>query len=409
MTGRVRALLAGLVGAIAIVGLLVSVLGIWAHRVVFDSGRVGDAVGDALAEPEVTAALAHQLTVEVFRAVDLGGRLTALVPDDLDPLVPALVGGAQAAVENSLEDALADERTRDTVVTLVEASHARLMRVLQGDGLGDGITVNDDEVRVDLLPLVGLGLRSVQDLGYLDGVELPNLEVGGDPAAELAELEEALGRDLPDDLGQLTVFRGRAVEQAGEAVTTAQRLLVTVKRAIVLVVLVTLAAFATTLALARRRGRAILVLALSSIAVLLVARSAVRLVESRAPLAVTDPGARAAVGATVSSLVSGLVLLLTLATVVFLATAIVAFLRGDHPAAVRLRSRAGSAGGGLVALARDHRDTVSIGAFGLAVVVIAVGGLGWPQFVVALVVASVGVWASIPGPSGSELVEADRS
>jgi hypothetical protein len=394
MNRRVRSGLAALMGVLAVVGLLTSVFAVWAQAVIFDSSAVGDAVEDALAEPEVTAALAAELTDQTIEAVDLERRIDDLLPEDLSPLAPALVGGVRTAIDDRLEDVLAAESTRALVVRVAEGSHARLMRVLDGDGVADGVTVSDDEVQVNLLPLVGLGLREVQDLGYLGDVEVPVLAADGDPEEQIAALERSFGRDLPVDFGQLTVYRGEAVAKAGETVATARRALLLAKRALAVVIVVTLASYAATMVLAVRRARTVLVLSLASVAVLLVARALTRAVLQEAPVVAVSPGARAAIAATLTSLASGLFTILTLAIVTGVAVAAVAFLRSDAAVAVRLRGRAGSAGSGVWAALRAERDVVGFVAGVLAVAVLVVGGIGHAQILVALLFAIVAVWSS---------------
>lgn len=408
MNRRIRTGLAVLTGVLAVVGLLTSVFALWARAVIFDSSEVGDAVDRALAEPEVTAALAAELTDRTIEAVDLERRIDALLPADLSSLAPALVGGVRTAVDDRLEGLLAAESTRALLVQVAEGGHARLMRVLDGDGVADGITVADDEVRVNLLPLIGLGLREVQDLGYLDGVEVPILTADGDPDEQIASLEQLVGRDLASDFGQLTVYRDDAVARAGETVETARRLLQLAKRALAVVLVVTVAAYTATVMLARRRARAVLVLALASVAVLVVARALARAVLAEAPVVAVDPGARAAIAATLGSLASGLFTLLALAIVVGIAVAVVAFLRSDAAIAVRLRGRAGDARGGMWAAMRTHRDVVALVSGAFAVGVLAVGGIGRAQVVVALLFAVVTVcasWAPQPPTSAQGSVE----
>jgi hypothetical protein len=394
MNRRLRSGLAALAGVLAVVGLLTSVFALWAQAVIFDSSQVGDAVEAAMAEPEVTAALAAELTDRTIEAVDLERRIDDLLPDDLSPLAPALVGGVRTAIDDRLEDVLAAESTRALVVRVAEGSHARLMRVLDGDGVADGVTVSDDAVQVNLLPLVGLGLREVQDLGYLGDVEVPELTADGDPEEQIAALERSFGRDLPVDFGQLTVYRDEAVAKAGETVETARRMLQLAKRALAVVLVVTLAAYTATVMLAVRRARTVLVLALASVAVLLIARALTRAVLQEAPVVAVNPGARAAIAATLSSLASGLFTILTLAIVTGVAVAAVAFLRSDAAVAVRLRGRAGSAGSGVWAALRAERDVVGLVAGVLAVAVLVVGGIGRAQILVALLFAIVAVWSS---------------
>lgn len=399
MNRRLRTGLAVLVGVMAVVGLLTSVFALWARAVIFDSSKVGDAVEAAMAEPEVTAALAAEITDRTIEAVDLERRIDDLLPENLSPLGPALVGGVRTAVDDRLEDVLATESTRTFVAQVAERGHARLMRVLEGEGIADGVTVEDDEVRVNLLPLVGLGLREVQEFGYLGDVEVPELAIGGDPAEQIAALERSFGRDLPVDFGQLTVYRDEAVAKAGETVETARRMLQLAKRALAVVLVVTLASYTATVLLAVRRARAVLVLALCSVAVLVVARALTRAVLEEAPVVALNPGARAAISATLTSLASGLFTILTLAIVTGVAVAAVAFLRSDASIAVRLRDRAGTARSGVWAALRTHHDAVAFAAGVLAVGVLVVGGIGRAQIVVALLFAIVAVWGSWPTAS----------
>lgn len=398
--GRLRSVGAVLVGTVAVLGLLVSVLGLWARDVLFDSREVGRAVERTLAEPAVTDALAARITTEVFAAGDVEARVTELAPSGFDRLVPALVGGVRSRVEQRLAQVLATEEVRGVVVTLVEGSHARLMRLLAGDGLVDGISVQDGEVRLNLLPLVGIGLREVQELGFLGALEVPDLSVDGDPQVQIAELEAMLGRDLRDDFGQLTVFRSEALTEAGASVETAQRLIVLAKRALVAVIALTVVAFLGSTFLARRRRRTILVLASISVGVMFIARALVRKVVEEAPVIALDPAARTAIATMLESLTERLLVLVTLTIVFAAAVALVAFVRSDHPWAVRLRGSASTRGSGLLALAARNRDATAFVAFALAVAVITFGGIGWLQFVVAVAIATVGAWA-LWGPDRS--------
>ena len=65
--GRIaRSILAVLFGVIGVIGVLASVIGVWAHRTVFDSEKVASAVDEALLNPEVNEALATFLTDQVI-------------------------------------------------------------------------------------------------------------------------------------------------------------------------------------------------------------------------------------------------------------------------------------------------------------------------------------------------------
>ena len=70
-------------GVLAIVVLIPTTIAVWAQATVFDSEKVASIVGDALAEPEVSAALADYVAEQVFAAVDVEAVVSEVLPDQL--------------------------------------------------------------------------------------------------------------------------------------------------------------------------------------------------------------------------------------------------------------------------------------------------------------------------------------
>jgi hypothetical protein len=317
---RVRSVIASVLGVLAVIVLVVGVVAVWAQATVLRGERVAELVNDAIDEPEVQAALAAYLADEAQRAVNLETRLKDLLPSQLDRLAPPLAAGANAAVERVLENVLANPATHDAITTLVERAHARAMRLLEGDGIADGVNVANGEVSINLLPLVAQGLTALQSIGLLDDVVVPDLKAGGDPEQQAAELSAAIGRDLPAGFAQLVVYQSERVEDAQEAVQTAQRLLVLAKRALWLIVILTVVLIAATILVAPRRLRAVLVLALGTAAAMVLVRSVVREVVSGAGDIVLQPGAKAAMRAIIGGAgtwlmrLAGVILLISLVT-----------------------------------------------------------------------------------------------
>ena len=89
----VRTVLAGIVGVIAVVALLLSVIGFWACDTIFDESEVAGAVESALDEPGVTDALAVRLT----DTRDVGGR------SRVDPQQRAATSAATPDADDSSE------------------------------------------------------------------------------------------------------------------------------------------------------------------------------------------------------------------------------------------------------------------------------------------------------------------
>jgi hypothetical protein len=325
-------------------------------------------VGDALAEPEVEQALAEKVTEQVFAAVDVDALLSNLLPSTLDRLAPVMGAGLQEAVDRGLTQLFERPEIQELVTNLVRRAHAGVMRLLQGDGLVDGIAVVDGAVTLNLLPLVDRGLTRLQSFGLLSDVEVPELTADGDPQQQIADLEAALGRDLPDDFGQLVVYRSDRLADAQATVENAQRLLVVAKRALVVLLIATVFLIALTIVLARERWRAAMLLGLGAVVAMVVARTAVRRVRDDAPELVERPGAKAALGSILDGAASGLLRIFGIILLVGAVVALIAFFRRH----------------------RQRRDVVLIGAVLAGVIV--VGLLGFSIWALLIgILAGVGV------------------
>ena len=321
--GNVRGAIAIVLGALAIVALIATTVAVWARAIVFDSDKVADIVGDALAEPEVEAALADYVTEQVFSAVDVDAVVSEVLPDDLDRLEPVIVAGVQTAVDRGVTRALASPEVQEIITRIVERAHSRAMDLLQGDGLSGAISSVDGEVTVNLLPLIGRGLTRLQELGLFDDLEIPDLSADGDPDEQIADLEQATGRDLPDDFGQLVVYQSDQLAERQASLESAQQTVALAKRAVWVLVMLTTVLLVATVLVARNRWRAALWLGLGGIVAMVITRSVVHRVVEEAPEIAAEPGGRAAISAIVDGASTSL---LRLAAVILIVAAAVAAL-----------------------------------------------------------------------------------
>jgi hypothetical protein len=328
--GWLRGVAAGVVGVLAVVLLLVSAIAVWARVTLFDSDKIAALAGDALAEPEVTEALANRVTQEVFAAVDVETLLDDVLPNSLDRLAPVMTGGLQAAVDRGLTEAFENPEVQDLIIDLVRRAHSAAMRLLEGDGLVDGITVVDGAVTLNLLPLLDRGLTRLQSFGLLSDVELPDLTADGDPQQQIADLESALGRDLPEDFGQLVVYQSDRLSDAQASVESAQRTLVLAKRALWVLLIAAAALIALTIIIARNRWRAAMLLGLGTVAAIVIARTGVRRVRDDAPELVERPGGKAALAAMLDGAASGLLRTFGLVLLTGAVVALIAFFVRDR-------------------------------------------------------------------------------
>jgi hypothetical protein len=310
-----RTVIAGLLGVVAVIGLVASTAAVWAHETVFDEGPVTGAFDEALMRPVVTAELGSFVARETMAAIDLGSRMEARLPRNLTPLIPPIVGGVTAELERRVTATLRTDEARTIVLTVVGQGHASLLRLLDGDGLLDGVTLTDDRIVVDALPLIELGLAALADLGVVPDITVAPL-AEGNPSARIDRLEASLDRVLPDDFGTLVVYEGGAVASGATAVAAAQDLVALVRRALVALVALTIVVAVASVVAARGRARALLVLSSATCLAFVVARLLLAEVVATAPSLAKGEGARSAVDAVLSSLTSGLAASLIVAAII---------------------------------------------------------------------------------------------
>lgn len=325
---RSRSALALATGVVGVIGVLAGVLAVWANRILFDPNSIGGAVEATLADPEVADALGRYVADELIVVLDTEELVAGRVPEDLAGL---LVGGVRTVIADGVVRLLADEDVRAGISLAAEAGYRGVLRVLEDGRLLDGVTPADGEVRLNLLPLFGRGIETLQANGLLVDADLPDLASLDGPAQQIDALERVIGRPLPDDFGQLLVYSSEDIGDARLALARAQQALVLFRSSVAVIVVATIATLGASLLLAHRRRRAAALLLGGVVVAMGVGRMVVDRVVSDAPTLVLDPGAREAISIVVSSLAAGL---LTLLTTVFLAGAV---MLGAAVATTRLR------------------------------------------------------------------------
>ena len=323
-THRGRSIAAGVLGVLTVLLLAVSIVAVWARATIVDEDRFTDVVAAGLEQPEVQAGLAAYVTEELFSAVDVTAAVNDVVPAALSRLTPTVVAGAEVAVQNVLERALANDDVQELLANLVGRAHNAAMRLLQGDGLVHGVSVDNGEVTLDLLPLLARGVEALQSVGLLEGVTIPDLSTVGNPDEERSQLSAAIGRQLPEGFGQLVVYRSQSLDDAQATVQRAQNVVTIAKRGLWLVILLTVVLLVATIVVAPRRWGAPLILGLGTAAAMSLLRVAARQLVDEAPGLAKRPGARAAMDAMLREASSSL---LRLAGIVLL-VAVVATLVG---------------------------------------------------------------------------------
>jgi hypothetical protein len=320
-----------LFAVLSIIALPIALLTVWSHYLVLNTDGWVSVVGPAARNEAVIEAVSTRLSEQVVEAVDIGSRL--------DEVLPGLGTIIARPIEEALQQFIKERTTTvmrsDEFQTIwVEANrevHSRVVAVLRGEA--QNIEIENGQVTINLLPLVGLVLQSVQDtLSQILGrpIDIPILDLPPDQL--IPALESALGIDLPDDLGLITVD-APAIQTASNAVRLFDAL------AIILPILF-LAFTAAALLLATRRWRMLFILlagwAVGGLLLLIVAG----LVRSAVVSAFAAADVQAAIGAIMDPALRLARVGATLLVVGGIAGCVVLFLTGDTGAARSIRARA---------------------------------------------------------------------
>jgi hypothetical protein len=265
----IRRVGAALLGALTVVLTLATVVGWWATDQVFDSEHVGDLAMHAITDPNTVDAVARGI---VDDALLLLGDL-AEVFDEAD----------RDLVTTELVALLNQPIVAELVHDVVTVAHQGAMAVLFGDDIVPGVRVVGDAVVVNLVPLWTAVVELAVDRG------LPDFLIEGDPAAQVMALESALGWELDDEAGQVVLFRSDAVAEASGWADLAVRLITAIRRGLVVISVLAVAALVGTLALAYRRGRAGLIMAVGLLATVLATTVVLGRIAQGSTSLVADP------------------------------------------------------------------------------------------------------------------------
>jgi hypothetical protein len=398
---RVRRWAALGVVVLATMSVLAAGLGVWVDRTLFDSDRFASAVGRVAEDPAVVQAMGTYLTEHALLLLDAEDRVAELLPGDLSRLAPVLVGALAGAAAQEVEELLASAPAQDLIVALAREAHAAVMALLESDGLfGDGVSIEEGTVTVNLLPLLDDVLRGIQSRGILPArVQVPTLADGGQPSEQVEELANALEVQLPPDFGQVVVYQSDRLAEGQSALANAQRAVALFKRALVLLLVAVVVLVGLALLVSVNRWRTLAQLGLGTALAMVLAVVVVRRVVSAFIDEALHPDAQAVTRSFLGDLTSGLRTLAWVLIAVGVVIAVVGFLAGRSEAARSLRGWAGGAarpadrgegamaGHGLAA----HADAVRVGVLVLAAAALFIGGFTWVTLVVVGLVLAIGL------------------
>lgn len=416
----IRTFVTGALVVVTSMMLVASTVAVWGNRTVFDTDRFMSVIDPALDEPAFYDSLARNISDQVIDVLDLETRvrdrltqldrflaeslveaidardsvvaaLSLIDRPTLADLTPAIVDPLETRVRGGITDFITSEEFQQRLPMLVRRAHEATLALIDEDFAEfPNVYLADGEVRLNLIPIIVEALEPV--LGTLTGI-LPDISLPAVVSAPVAEarqeLAESLAVRLPDDFGQLTVMSDDALSSLQSA---AQK----INRATWLLVIVTAALLAVTVAVAARRRRTVIWLSIGVTVALAVAWWTVARIRNAVIDQIVQPDSRAAVRSLVRETTDSLRTYVVVVLVLSIAAGLAAFV-GAHldeiARAVRwARAQAGDAPTSVNTWVTAHYDALR--AVGFAVAAVAVLVIGIEIVPVVVIGALLGLFLS---------------
>jgi hypothetical protein len=384
---RLRRVSAALLLVVAVLLFTLAVPGVWFRRTFADSDRYVAMVAPLAQDPAVQEYLSRTVTNQVFEALGVEERLDSALAERAPRLV-FLAGPLADAVRGFVQDKVQAIFASGAFATYWEQAnryvHDQLIATLRGEG--DVLVVSHGRVVLSLLPLVNQGLQAVSSVtSELLGrqIELPDLTGVEVPSEAVARIEQALGIDLPDRFGTVTVYDSEELAAVQDSVDLAGRL-------ITLIVVLFFLVAAGALWVSTRRRRTLVQLT-TALAVVLVIERRFAIAAANRVVDAAKPENRDAASAVVDQVLGTLLRFTGWLLVLAVGALLIALLSGPYPWAVRLRGWVRDVGGAVTggvgrgegvpaaAWIGGHRDALMLGGAAIFVLVLLVANLsvGW--------------------------------
>jgi hypothetical protein len=392
MRTKPRRWIVGILVVLTCLSALAAMVSVWARALILNTDRWTEMADRVIREPEVVNALSFRLSTSIVEALDVETRVeTALaaveqLPDQATLLAGPLTAGVQGILEERIATFLRSDTGREAWSRVNRFAHERIVAVLRGE-TPTGITIEDGTATLNTAVIIDGGLMRAEDLiSDILGreVTLPTaeeLEASGTADRARALLEERLGVDLPENFGELVLFRSDRLAAAQDAVRILDRF-------VVLILIVTLILLVATLVLSTNRRRTLIQLGIGLLVAALAARLAVR-ATGNAIVDLAVARSRDAVGIVMSNVFSGLVLITTIVIIAAVIVGVGAYLAGRPAWLERLRTRLSAAAssdsaGSARTWVAAHRDGLRLAGVAVALIVLFLVGLSWVSVIVVL-------------------------
>jgi hypothetical protein len=375
--------------------LVAATVGIWANRNFLDTDRFVTRVGPLIQEPAVREAVSARIGDQVTALVDVRALLEDALPERGQLLAGPLSNAVDGFVRDKVDEFVATDAFERLWVGAARLSHEAAVRLLRGEATN--VQTSDGSITLNLVPVVNqvlarLTAASPEILGRQ--VDIPDVTLEDVPDAAITKLERALGRPLPKDFGQVTVYDNGKLQAAQDGLELFDQFMVAF--AVATPIFLVLALWVS-----QRRRRTVLQLVVGAgLGLVLLRRVMFRVQDDVAALPPRPAGQQAA-GLALHNFIDPLLTFTEWALAAIAIVGAVAVLTSDYPWVVSLRHRvrtvAASATGavqrgatdeGTVRWVAGHQELLQFAVGALALVALWVLDLSWLGVLLVLLVAA---------------------
>jgi hypothetical protein len=183
---RWRTIVAALLIVLACVLAPLSVVAIWTRNQVTNTDRYIATVSPLASDPAIQAAIADQITAQVFTYIDIQGLTTqaveALSERGLSPEVATqleafavpIANGVQSFTRSQVGKVVESDAFADAWVQANRVAHAELVKALTGEG-GGSVTVENDTVSLNLAAFIQTVKQRLVDSGFTLAARIPEV------------------------------------------------------------------------------------------------------------------------------------------------------------------------------------------------------------------------------------------
>ena len=295
-----RPVFSTVLAVVAAFSIVFSLTGIWVRVTALDSDRFAAAAAPLTKNDDVARAISEYAATEIVIHTGAQDEIQRVLPTDAQVLAAPIASALQDGLAVGVQDVIQTDEFEAVFESVVKVAHEEALLILEGDG--DVIESKNGLVTLNLIAVINDVIRATgDDLSALFGtnISLPEINPDDIPADQIAELEAALGVQLPEDFGQVTLFRS---EELAEAQTWVNRFDTWLEVMILIAVASTIGAFV----LAPDRRRTVITIGCGIPFIAVITWLLVDANEGSYATHIDDPVGRAAARAAAHTMFSGL-------------------------------------------------------------------------------------------------------